>query len=457
MSFPAFRPVRMLGYSVAFVATGFALYKLFAFARHYFRQPPPSHHPSIAARDLKPLTRIESKTSEDLPAKIVASAKKAGEHLRVSQEMTAAPKEPEVQSAPTLTTIYQDSTSSPSEIAIGLLAFVESLSPSSTMDNPSKYPSIKADFLKTLGNFERHLQLRPDGQKAILDAFKELLRSRYILTAKLHNQEVKGSVSALFFAAYYEAWDTEKELETLVTIIHHFFALTFACAPHVSAPECYTPLAFVEIILRTKDADHPFSKIHSFSEALGTKCKDIYDPKTGLGKMFCRWKDLRPGYAGYLIKKVEEAYGRLTSVAENVLHFCGVILSDELKVYDCLKRKLVDLSWEEKKALLIDWQHFRSLFSHIVAQKRDNKVSGAFVAVGEYDSLQILIDKGVYILMGQRKDIRGKIHRQSAFLSPCIMHQNESFDASTVQFRMEAGIASFSFDIKTSLSSDNVD
>lgn len=459
MSFPAFRSVRVLGYSVAFVATGFILYKLVVFARFYFRQPPLDHSSSIAGKDLKPLTHIESQTFENLPAKSVADAKKAGEPLRGSQELSAAPEEPGVQSAaarPTLAIIYQDPASSPLEIAKDLMAFVESLPPFSTIDNPSEYPSIKADFLKTLEDFDRHLHLRPDEQKAILDAFKELLRFRYILTAKLHNQEVKGSVSALFFAAYYEAWATEKELETLVTIIHHFsdyFALTFSGAPHVTAPQCYTPLAFVEIILRTKDAEHPLSKIHSFSEALRTKCRDIYDPKTGLGKMFCQWKDLRPGYAGYLCKNIEEMYGGLTSVSENVLHFCGVILSDELKVYDCLERKLVDLSWEEKKALLIDYQHNRSLFSNIVAQKRDNKVGCAFVAVGEYDSLQILIDKGVYILMGQGKDIKGKVHKQSALLVPCVMRpKNESFDASTVQFGLQAGIASFTFDIKTNLS-----
>jgi len=448
----------MLGYSVAFVATGLILYKLAVFARHYFQRPPPDSSSSLPGKDLKPLSGIESKTSEDLPAKSVADAKKAVEPLRASQEMSAAPKELEVESAPpparaTLAAIYQDPAASPSEIAHDLLAFVESLPPSSTMDNPAEYPSIKADFLKTFEDFEHHLQLRPNEQKAILDAFKELLRLRYILTAKLHNQEVKGSVSALFFAAYYEAWTTEKELETLVTILHHFsdyFALTFVNPPHVTAPQRYTPLAFVEIILRTKHAVHPFSEIHSFSAALRRKWREIYDSSNDLGKMLCQWKDLRPGYAGPLIKKVEEAYGELTSVPENVLHFGGIILSDELQVYDCQKRGLVDLSWKEKKALLI--QHYRSLFSNIVALKKDNKVRVAFVAVGEYDSLQILIDKGVYILLGQGKDISGKVHQQSAILSPCVMPQNECFDASSVQFGMEAGIASFTFDIKTNLS-----
>jgi hypothetical protein len=458
ISFPNSSLVRVLGYSVAFVATGFILYKLVVFARFYFRQPPPEHSSSRAGRALKPLTTIEPSTSEDLPAKMIVDAKKAEELLRAPREMCASLKEPEAQSTPpaarpTLTAIYQDP-APPSERAIGLLAFVESLPPSSTIDNPSEYPSIKADFLRTLEDFERHLQLRPDEQKAILEAFKELLRFRYILTAKLHNQEVKGSVSALFFAAYYEAWTTEKELETLVTIIHQFsdyFVSTYSGPPHATAPQRYTPLAFVENILRTKDADHPFSEIHSFSKAMRTKCSDIYDPKTDLGKMFWAWKDLRPGYAGTLIKKVEEAYGELTSVPEDVLHFWGVILSDGLQVYDCLKRELIDLSQEEKKTLLIDYQHPRTLFSNIVAQKRDNKVCVAFVAIGEYDSLQILIDKGVYILLGQGKDISGKVHKQSAFLAPCVMRQNESFDASTVQFKMQAGIASFTFDIKTTL------
>jgi hypothetical protein len=452
----------MLGYSVAFVATSFILYKLIVFARLYFRRPPSDHSSSIGGRDLRSLTYTESKTSEDLPAKSVVSAKKAEELLRVSQEMRTATKESEVQCSPpaapcTLATIYQDPASSPSEIAKGLLSFVESLSPSSTIDNPSEYLSIKTAFLKTLEDFEHHLQLRSSEKNAILDAFKELLRVRYILTAKLRNQEVDGSVSALFFAAYYVAWATEKELETLVTIIQHFsdyFISTFSGPPLPISPQRYTPLTFVEIILRTKDADHPFSEIHPFSKALRTKCRDIYDPKTELGKLFCQWKDLRPGYAGYLSKNVEEMYGGLASVPKNVLHFFGVILSNELKVYDCLERKLVNWSWEEKKALLIEHQHFRSPFSNIVACKRANQVHVAFVAIGKYDSLRLLIDKGVYILLGQGKDIKGKVHKQSVLLAPCVMHQSESFDASSVQFGMQAGIASFTFNITTILSCD---